>query len=346
MPTITASCDVFRKAISCRPEQGTRAARGGPAPHPGEMPVAHRCTAMAIVMFLQTVCLSVSAQTWENMADYQPNNQFQNLEITDAKAEYIPFYHDPKKPNECMNSRVNFSFTVTNKGKQPQKLPRLLRFETNSPKPWMRRTDSNQRKPEEDVSITGSIQIRSSLQVDLKPGESTTLTTFQVPPDGPWNPMNLEVRLADMALGKETWVGARQPYSRKITVDAPDYISVKTTSAPADGKKAEEARRWKLAAYFDCVGKRIGGPVTLKIDVKQLGSEDSCLLTSQEYDNDAALVFLSGNVLAIGKPDFDRVIASIRVGCPIHKFQTRFIDANPSNDSRVQKRVPGDVTPP
>lgn len=310
------------------------------------MPAAHRYTLNAAVAFMWIMSLNLYGQTWENMADYQPNNPFENLEITDAQAEYMPFYHDPNKPEECMGSRVNFSFTVTNKGKQPQKLPRLLRFETNNPKPWMRRTDSKERTPEEDVSITGSIKIRSSMQVTLKPGESTTLTNFQVPPHGPWNPMNLEARLADMAMGHETWVGARQPFARKITVDAPDYISVKTSSAPADGRTPEEAKRWKFAAYFDCVGKRIGGPVTLKIDVKQLGSQDSCLLAGQIYEDDAALVFLSGDVLAVGKPDFDRVEASIRVGCPIHKFQACLIDANPSNDTRVQKRAPGDAPPP
>ena len=310
----------------------------------GERPAAH--SRIGIILLPLLLITSAYAQTWENMADYEPNNPFVNLEITDAKAEYIPFYHDPNKPDECMNSRINFSFTITNKGQQPQKLPRLLRFESNNPKPWMRRTDSEPRKPAEDVDITGSIKIRSPMQLVLNPGESTTLTTYSVPPSGPWNPMNLEARLADMTLGKETWVGTRQPYSRKITVDAPDYISVKTVSVPADGKTAETAKHWKLAAFFDCVGKRIGGPVTLKIDVKQLGREDSCLLTSQDYDDDIALVFVSGNVLAIGQPDFDRVVASIRVGCPIHKFQTHLIDANPSNDSRLQKRAPGGIPPP
>lgn len=284
--------------------------------------------------------LSLSQQTWESFAEYQPNNAFVNLEITEAKAEYIPFYHDPGKPDECLPSRVNFSFTVTNKGKKPQKLPRLIRFETNSPKPWMRRTDSNLIKPEEDVSITGSIQIRSSQQVTLKPGEGTTLKTFRLPPEGPWNPMKLQVRLVDMALGKETFVGARQPYSRTITVDAPDYISVKTASVPAGGKSPEEAKRWGIAAYFDCLGKRVGGPVNLKIDVKQVGKEDSSILTGKEYATDAELVFLAENVLAIGSPDFDRVYASIRVGCPKHGFQTHLIDANPSNDTRMQKRAP------
>lgn len=310
---------------------------------PGERPASHRLGTIVLLSLMPI--LSASAQTWESTADYEPDNPFVNLEITDAKAEYVPFYHDPNKPDECTGSRINFSFTVTNKGKQPQKLPRLLRFEANNPKPWMRRTDSNPIKPEEDVCITGSIQIRSSMQMVLQPGESTTLTTFRVPPGGPWNPMNLEARLVNMVLGEETWVGARQPYARKITVDAPDYISVKTMSVPADGRTMETAKHWKLAAFFDCVGKRIGGPVTLKIDVKQLGREDSCLLTSADYDDDVALVFVSGSVLAIGQPDFDRVVATIRVGCPIHKFQTHLIDANPSNDSRLQKRDPGGIPP-
>ncbi len=291
-----------------------------------------------LIVFPLILILSVSAQTWESYADYQPNNPFVNLEITDVRAEYIPFYHDPNKPDDCPGTRINFSFTVTNKGQQPQKLPRLLRFETNSPKPWMRRTDSTATKPEEDVSMTGRVKIQSSTDVVLKPGESTILTTFSLPPEGPWNPMNLEARLVNLVVGQETFVGARQPFSRTITVDAPDYFPVRLIEAPVDGGTSETAKRWKLAAYFDCVGKRVGGPVKMTIDVKQLGKEDSYLLAGQTYDTDAELVFLSGPVLGIGQRDPDRALATIRVGCPIHKFQLGHLkDANPSNDSKFNK---------
>lgn len=306
---------------------------------PGGISATRSVIALLPVILLPLILiLSVSAQTWEKYADYQPNNPFVDLEITDVRAEYVPFFHDPNKPDDCLDSRINFWFTVTNKGKQPQKLPRLLRFETNSPKPWMRRTDSTAIKPEEDVSMTGSIKIRGSMEVVLKPGESTVLTTFRLPPDGPWNPMNLEARLVNLVFGEETFVGARQPFSRTITVDAPDYVPVKMYYGPADGRTFETAKRFLLAAYWDCIGKRVGGPVRMVIDVKELGGNGSSLLVGREYDIDTELVLFSESVLAIGRPDFNRVQSTIRVGCPIHKFQQGHLrDANPSNDSKFNK---------
>lgn len=293
---------------------------------------------------ITAMCLLLSGAQdgWERIAEYQPDNLFTVLEITDAKADYVPFFHDEKKPDQCMPSRITLTFTITNKGKRAQRLPKFICYEANSPRPWLRRTTPIDLTKEADPEVRGIIQLNASQRVSLKPGESTRLTHQAVPPHGPWNPMKLQVRFGEQVVADMVWVGLQRPFSFNLSVNAPDYRPLKSISKALDGKPEAEATRFQILAEFVCEGPAVGGPVSLKVRVPRQGSTTTSLSAGESYDNDSFLSLLSKELDCKGRPNFDSVFATIEVGCPKHKWQYRLIDANPSNDTRELKRSKGE----
>lgn len=278
---------------------------------------------------------------WEPQAEYQHDNPWQVLEVTEATADYVPFYHDPKKPDQCMPARISFVFTVTNKGKRAQRLPKFLAYEANSPKPWMRRTDPVDMTKEPSPVVSGIIQLNPSDRTLLGPGQSATLRHASGPAQGPWNPLNLEARLGEQVGADLVWVGLQRPFKKPLSLEAPDYSPAMTVSKPMDGKPAESAALWQIAALYQVVGKPVGGPVVLKVRVPSQRKSTAALTAGKSYDDDSELSFVSPPVAARVRPDFDVITSSIEVGCPTHKWQYRLTDANPSNDSKLQRRGEG-----
>ena len=286
----------------------------------------------------------VAAHQWVNIADYQPNNPFVDLEIAKVEARYVPFFHDDKKPNECMPARITFTFTVENHGKRPVRMPKFIAYEINNPKPWMRNTEPLDlvAHPEQDVVFGEHLMLRLEDRKTLKPLEKATVTSWRTPPGGPWHPMKLEARFAEQFGGDLVWVGPRQPYRSSMSVNAPDYRPVSTLSKPEDGKPEKESALFSILAQFECTGPAVGGPVEMFVSVPKVGKKSPAISAGETQDDDSALRFLKEKIPVRGPADFDSVTASIKVGCPKHKFQYRLIDANPSNDTRILKRGKSD----
>jgi hypothetical protein len=284
--------------------------------------------------------IAIATVQWVQIADYQPNNSYVDLEIAKVEAKYVPFFHDDNKPNECLPARIMFTFTVENHGKRPVKLPKFIAYEINTPKPWMRNTEPMDlmAHPEQDVVFGEHLMLRPEDRKTLKPQEKTTIQTWRTPPGGPWHPMKLEARFAEQLGGDLVWVGPRQPHRAVLSSSVPDYRPVSTLSKPEDGKPEKESALFSILAQFECSGPAVGGPVEMFVSVPTAGKKSPAITAGETQDDDSALRFLKEKIPVRGPADFDAVTASIKVGCPKHKFQYRLIDGNPSNDTRILKR--------
>jgi len=286
------------------------------------------------------VALACLTQQWTQIADYDPNNLVKDLRIEKVTANYVPFHHNEAKPDECLAARITFTFTIANRGQKPVRLPKFVSYELNNPQPWKRPSEPLDliANPELDVVFGENLQLRPEDRKTLKPGETTQVTSWRTPPGGPWHPMKLEARFAEQLGADLVWVGPREPHRATLSVDAPDYQAKNTVTKPVDGKPEKESNLFSIAAFFACSGKAVGGPVEMSIKVPREGRDTAAMTAGQSYDDDSALSFLKENVAPRARPDFDRIFATIKVGCPKHKFQRTLIDANPSNDTRVLKR--------
>lgn len=289
---------------------------------------------------LWAILVAAANDPWVQIAEYQANNPYVDLEIAKVDASYVPFYHDEKKPEACMPARVTFVFTVENHGKRPVRLPKFLAYEMNSPKPWMRNTEPLDllANPEQDVVFGEHLLLRPEARKTLNPGEKTTLTAWRTPPGGPWHPMKLEARFAEQLGADIVWVGPRQPLRATLSSNVPDYRPVSSLSKPVDGKPERESTLFSILGTFECSGPAVGGPVEMQLSVPKLGKKSPAITVGGGWDDDSVLTLLREKVPVRGPADFSTVTASIKVGCPKHKFQYRLIDADPSNDTRVLKR--------
>lgn len=289
---------------------------------------------------LLAIALAVPLAQAQSIADYQPNNAWTDLEIVKAEASYVPFFHDDKKPDECMPARISFVFTISNKGKKPVRLPKFVAYEINNPTPWHRGTEPLDfvAHPEKDVVFGEHLMLRPEDRKTVPPGQQVKVGAWRTPPGGPWHPMKLEARFGEQAAGDLVWVGPRAPLKATLSVGAPDYVAQQTVSHPTDGKPEKESNLFSIAALFQCSGTAVGGPVELTVKVPREGRDTAAMTAGQSFDDDSNLSFKKEGIAPRARPDFDRVFATIRVGCPKHKFQRTLIDANPSNDTRILKR--------
>jgi hypothetical protein len=289
---------------------------------------------------------------YKPIAEYQRNNAYADLAITKIEARYEPFGHDERKPAECLDSRVVFTFTIVNRGKKAQPLPPAVLYEINSRHPWQRTSGAVDVPPSEDVAFGGVIYIDKGARKALPPGQSAVLTHIALPPRGPWNPMKLEARMAQVVVGEFVWVGVETPFRATADVNPPDYTGTSGVFAGQDGLPLEKARRWKGAALFSRKGPAVPDTIVeMATRVYQKGRQAPALsagLTVPEGNGYlGGYGFETPLLTAMGEIDWSRCELSIKVTCGKHKLSGRILhDGNPSNDkvlksAQVQQPPPG-----
>lgn len=269
--------------------------------------------------------------------DYDPKNAFTALEITKVEGDYVPFYHEDAKPDLCPGSRITVRITVRNAGKMPVRMPDFVLYEANMKKPWMT-TDAVLDGPlSERVQTGGNIHLRGNERILLKPGQTITLSDSPPIPDGPWNPLKIEARLAVRALDELIFVGHRTPFRATLALKAPNYHAVQGTGVfkGLDGKPMDQTVNWRGVMQYVCDGPVVGGPVSVQCRIMRKDSNSPAIMGGSSLESHDGTFYLDTTTTSRGVIDWTRGEFTVKVGCPKHGMTRLLTDANPSDDTML-----------
>ncbi|MCW5942874.1 MAG: hypothetical protein KIS66_11610 [Fimbriimonadaceae bacterium] len=286
--------------------------------------------------------LWASAQTppepvYRSRGDYDPKNALTALEITKIEGDYVPFYHEPAKPDLCPGSRITVRITVRNTGKTPLRMPDFVLYEANMKRPWMTTNAVVDGPRSNRVQTGGNIHLRGNERVLLKPGEAITLSHSPPIPEGPWNPLKIEARLALRAVDDLIFVGHRTPFRATLALNAPNYHAVQGSGVfkGLQGRPLDQTTQWRGVMMYVCEGPVVGGPVSVQCRIKRKNSNSPAIMGGTGHDTHDGRFYLDTTTESRGEIDWARGEFSVKVGCPTHGMSRLLTDANPSDDTMI-----------
>lgn len=269
--------------------------------------------------------------------EYDPQNAYTTLEITQITGEYVPFFHDAAKPNDCPGSRITVRITVRNTGKKAVRMPDFVLYEANIKKPWTTTNAVLDLPAAERVGTGGNIHLRGNERKLLQPGETLVLSDSPPIPEGPWNPLKIEARLAARALDELIFVGLRTPFRTTLSLNAPNYHVVPGSGVfkGLDGKPMDQTVNWRGVMQYVCEGPVVGGPVLVQCKIMRKSSNSPAIMGGNEHATHDGTFYLDTTTTSRGAIDWSRGEFSVKVGCPKHGMTRLLTDGNPSDDTMV-----------